>query len=384
MYDFIIKNGRIIDFETGAVGTGDIHVKDGRIVAAGTLGEDAATEIFDASGKYVVPGLIDGHVHLHFDGGIGAHADVLCPPNGVTTAVDGGSVGWQNYALFAKANALRYVTTVKGFVHLSPFGVLEAPRAETHDPETFDEDAVLRVFDAFPESVLGVKIRMDARTLEGFGTAPLKKAVAIADRVGRQGHRCIVDAHCANLPDDVAIAEVLDILRPGDILVHAFQNRGQTLFDVDGKVLPCARRAREKGVFFDCATGRIHWSFANFRRALADGFPPDIISSDVIRESCHVRPGYSVLHAMCAMLASGMEESAVLAAVTRNPARILGIENQAGTLKVGRPADIAVLDVIEKRVPLFDRFGGRVMTDRVFLPLMTMKAGEIVFRQIFF
>ena len=384
MVDFIIRNGRLIDFATGTVGTGDVHVKDGRIVAAGTFAEDAASEIFDASGKYVVPGLIDAHVHLHFDGGIGAHADVLCPPNGVTTAVDGGSAGWQNYALFAKANALRYMTTVKGFVHLSPFGVLEAPRTETHDPETFDEDAVLRVFDAFPDSVLGVKIRMDARTLEGFGTAPLKKAVAIADRVNECGRRCVVDAHCANLPDDVDLAEVLDLLRPGDILVHAFQNRGQTLFDANGKVLPCARRARDRGVFFDCATGRIHWSFANFRKALADGFPPDIISSDVIRESCHVRPGYSVLHAMCAMLASGMEEIDVLAAVTRNPARILGIDDEAGSLDIGRRADIAVLDVIEKQVPLFDRFGGRVTTERVFLPLMTMKAGEIVFRQIFF
>ena len=384
MYDFIIRNGKTINFASGSVAETDLYVKDGYIVAKGSHGEDEAAEIFDASGKYVVPGLIDAHVHLHFDAGNGANADVLCPPSGVTTAVDGGSVGWQNYALFEKVNVLRYVTSVKAFVHLSPFGVLDTVCTETHDPAAFDEEGILRTIATFQDSILGVKIRMDARTLQDFGTAPLKKAVEIADKANARGYRCLINAHCTNLPEDVDIREVLDLLRPGDILVHAFQNRGQTLFDASDKVLPEAHRARARGVVFDCCTGRIHWSFANFRKALDDGFPPDIISSDIIRESCFVRPGFSLLHAMCTILASGMDEAAILKAVTHNPASMLGIADEAGSLDIGRPADIAVFDMVDKPVPFFDRFGGEVMAERIFLPLMTLKRGEIVFRQIFF
>lgn len=384
MYDFIIRNGKRIDFTTGAVGEGDVYVKNGKIVAKGAYGEDEAHEIFDASGKYVMPGLIDAHVHLHFDGSNGAHADVLCPASGVTTAVDGGSVGWQNHALFEKVNALRYVTTVKSFLHLSPLGVLDTVRTETHDPAAFDEDMILRTIAAFPETILGLKIRMDARTLEHYRAAPLQKAVSIAEQANRLGYRCIINAHCTNLPEDLDICEVLEILRPGDILVHAFQNRGQTLFDEKGGMLACARQARERGVYFDCCTGRIHWSFENFRKALENDFLPDIISSDIIRESCFVRPGFSLIHAMCVLLAAGMDEVAILKAVTHNPARILGLDDEAGSLDVGRAADIAILDVVEKPVRWFDRFGGKVTANKIFLPLMTLKNGEIVFRQIFF
>jgi dihydroorotase len=87
---------------------------------------------------------------------------------------------------------------------------------------------------------------------------------------------------------------------------------------------------------------------------------------------------------MAALLASGMNELAILKAVTHDPARILGMENEAGSLAVGMPADIVVMDVMEKDVELFDRFGGKATAKRVFVPLMTIKKGEIVFRQIFY
>lgn len=384
MYDFIIKNGSLVDFATGETRPGDVYVKNGRIVPPGSHGPDEAAEIFDATGKYVLPGLIDSHAHVHFDGNNGAHADILCPPSGVTTVVDGGSTGWQTYPLFGSLNPVRYMTTVKSFLHLAPFGVIDTLRTETHDPADFDEEKILRTVANHPDDILGLKIRMDARTLERFGTQPLEKAVAIADKANAAGFRCIINAHYANLPDGLDVSDILATLRPGDIFVHAFQNRGQTIFDADGNVFECAKIARKRGVIFDCCTGRIHWSFANIANALVDGFPPDIISSDIIRESCFVKPGFSLIHAMTAFLACGMNEVDILRTVTVNPARLLGLNHEAGSLEAGRRADIAVMDVVDGSVPLFDRFGGAKTASRIFLPLMTVKNGEIVFRQIFF
>ncbi len=384
MYDFIIRNGLVMDFSTNTIGSEDLYVKGGKIVPKGSHGPDLAVEILDASGKYVVPGLIDAHIHVHYDGSGDAHADIICPSSGVTLAIDGGSTGWRNYPLFDKLNPLRYVTSVKSFLHLSPFGVLDHSPAESHDPEQFDEEVILSLLETYGDNIVGLKVRLDRSTLGGFGLAPLKRGLEIADKANALGRRCVVDAHCANLPESVDVRDILAMLRPGDIFVHAYQNRGQTLFDDRGRILEDAKRARDRGVLFDSSHGRIHWSLDNMRKALADGFPPDIISSDIVRPSVYTRPGFSLLHAMGLWLNVGMDPVEILKAVTWNPARILGLAGEFGVLKAGGRADIAVLDIIDTPVRLFDRFGGEIQPSKAFVPLMTLNKGEMVFRQTYF
>ena len=70
----------------------DHIIKDGVCVEPGADME--AKFVTDARGKYVLPGLIDEHVHLNVsNSNIGANADLLCIPMGVTTAVDAGTSG---------------------------------------------------------------------------------------------------------------------------------------------------------------------------------------------------------------------------------------------------------------------------------------------------
>jgi dihydroorotase len=247
-----------------------------------------------------------------------------------------------------------------------------------------DEAQILKALRKYPVVLRGLKIRMDSATLGDAGLAHLKRAVEIAQHANDLGAFCILDVHCANLPDTVDICDIAEELRPGDIFTHVFQNRKQTIFDANGKVRSGIKEARKRGVIFDCCAGRIHWSFANYRKALADGFLPDIISSDIIRESMYLKPGFSVIHAMCAMLAVGMAETEILKAVTYTPAKVLDILDGAGTLFPGHPADIAVVAIAPLKGQFFDRFGGSLETEKLFLPLMTMKGGEVVFRQIFF
>ena len=98
-YDICIINGQIVDTQTGTVTRQNLYIKNGIIVEPDRHTQNTqAEQLIDAQGKYVVPGLIDEHVHINFlNSNIGANADLLCLPMGVTTAVDPGSTGWSNF-----------------------------------------------------------------------------------------------------------------------------------------------------------------------------------------------------------------------------------------------------------------------------------------------
>jgi len=255
---------------------------------------------------------------------------------------------------------------------------------ESHDPEEFQEYRILDLFERYPKTLRGLKIRMCKSTLGDYGIAPLQRAVAIANKVEQAGHKCLVAVHYHDLPDNVRLEELLETLRPGDILAHLYQTFGQTIFTPDGKVLPAVRRARERGVIFDSANGRPHWSFSHLQRAFADGFYPDIISSDVLRFSEYGPHGCSLLHAMCVLSAAGMDEGAICRAVTQTPAHVLGVAERAGTLTPGTPADVCILDAMDSDLVFTDQHGGSRQADKMFVPLLTMREGKIAYRQIFY
>ncbi|MFN2241165.1 MAG: amidohydrolase, partial [Anaerolineae bacterium] len=68
-----ITNGRVVTVTQGIFDPGSVLVEGGRIVALGDrvmIPEDA--EIYDATGKVVMPGLVDAHCHVGlFPEGIG-------------------------------------------------------------------------------------------------------------------------------------------------------------------------------------------------------------------------------------------------------------------------------------------------------------------------
>ena len=62
MLDYVIRNGTVVD-GTGAPGfRADVGIKDGMIVAVGTVDDSGTTEL-DAEGLVVAPGIIDPHTH---------------------------------------------------------------------------------------------------------------------------------------------------------------------------------------------------------------------------------------------------------------------------------------------------------------------------------
>ena len=87
---------------------------------------------------------------------------------------------------------------------------------------------------------------------------------------------------------------------------------------------------------------------------------------------------------MSALSAAGMEVEKILKAVTYTPAKALGIADYAGVLEAGRSADIAIMDIVDSDMMLFDNYGGQKKANKLFVPLLTMKHGRVAYRQIFF
>lgn len=387
-YDYVIKNGTVVDCtaEYPTEEVKDIFIKDGKIAGESGSVEVHPDHVIDAQGKYVLPGLIDEHTHLNYLGNaMGSNADILCIPSGVTTAVDAGTAGWSNFEAFYQSNILRYTTTVKAYLHCSPYGMMGGVlHDENQDPDDFNETEILHVFQRHPDVMKGLKIRLSKGNLCAYGLSSLRRAVEIAGDIEREGYPCKVVAHVADLPEEITIPEILKILRRGDLFVHVFQPRGETIFTPEGKVRECVKQARKKGIVFDCSNGRPHWSVSTLRNAVSECFYPDIISSDVIRFSEFTKHGFSLLHAMCVCSAAGMDDKLILKAVTYNPAKILGILNSAGTLKEGTPADVCIMDIARTEQKFYDQYGGCLKSNHVFVPLLTMKSGRIAWRQIFY
>lgn len=383
-YDFIIKNGLVFDSKKAIFEKKNIFIKDGLIVA--DEDEKEAKQIIDAKGKYVLPGLIDEHAHWNLDGTIiGANADTTCIPSGVTTTVDGGTTGAAGFELFYKSNIIRYETSVYAYLNVSTFGNKSlCKHEENHDPEDFREDLIIKLFQKYPQTLRGLKVRMCQGTLENYGMSPLYKTIEFSEKLKALGFFAPVVVHYGDLPQNVKVKELFDALREGDIVAHAYQMHGETIFDTKGNVLESVKAAKERGVIIDSCNGRVHWSFENLKNGFADGFYPDIISSDLVRVSEYTRPGFSLVHAMTVLSAAGMPTEKVLQAVTYHPAKAIGITEKAGMLKAGMPADIAIFDIKENPQELTDMFGGTCKGNKMFLPLLTMKQGRVAYRQIFY
>ena len=143
-------------------------------------------------------------------------------------------------------------------------------------------------------------------------------------------------------------SDVVDMLRPGDILTHCYRPEPNSAIGADGKVLDAVLRARERGVLFDIAHGMGAFGYETAEAALKDGFKPDLISSDV-----HViaieGPGYDLLHTMSKLLNCGLSLAEVIGMSTSRPA--LAIRRpDLGHLGVGAAADITVLREVEQRL----------------------------------
>ena len=383
--DMIIRNGQVFDSVNAKFEKKDIGIHQGVFVA---LDEDTqSNNEVDAEGNYVVPGIIDEHAHLNLYGTIiGANADTVCIPNGITTACDGGTCGSSNFEQFYMSNIIRYESTVYSYLNVSTFGNKSlCKHEEDHDPADFREDLIDSLFEKYPQVLRGLKVRMCKETLGDHGISPLHAGIEMSEHLKAKGYHCPVAIHYDDLPENVTVKELFGTMRKDDVIAHVFQTKAETIFDENGKIKDCVWDAKKRGVYMDDCHGRVHWSYPNLQNAFSQSFYPDIISSDLVRVSEYTRPGFSLLYAMSVNSAAGMPTEKILQSVTYTPAKALGIEEKAGVIREGAPADVAILDIRDVKDKTFtDNYGNSISGNKLFVPLMTVKGGRTAYRQIFF
>ena len=336
----VLRGGRVIDPSQDIDTVLDILLDDNTIVE---VGERAATptgaRILDLAGKIVTPGWIDIHAHVYWGATTwGILADPLCLASGVTTIVDAGSPGWANFAGFNEWIAKPAVTRVLTFVHISGIGLTYGPLGEMEDIRYASPELTADTINAHPEVTTGVKVRQGRGQVGANGVMPLRKAIEAAEAASTR-----VMTH---IGAGVPLPDVLGLMRAGDIVTHCFQGRGDTIFGDDAQLLPEVHDARERGIIFDVGHGGGSFHFPTGRRAIENGFLPDVISSDLHSLSVE-GPVFDMPTTASKFINIGMSLPDVIAAVTIAPARSIGRDDTLGSLRPGGVADIAVFDLKE-------------------------------------
>ena len=360
--DLILRGGRVIDPASNLDATCDVGFAAGRVAALAPHIDESATAEHDVTGKLVIPGMVDLHTHVYWGGtSIGVDAEPIARRSGTTTFIDAGTAGPANFPGFRKHVIEPSPVRILAFLNVSFAGIFAFSKTvmvgESSNLQLLDLHECVRVARENPDLIVGVKVRVGRGAGGSSGIAPLDMALEVAEELGLP-----LMAHIDHPPP--TRREVLDRLRPGDILTHCYRNFPNSLLRGDGGVRDEALRARERGVFFDIGHGAGSFGFHACRGLLAAGFRPDAISSDV-----HVLnvdgPAFDLLETMSKFLVLGMDLGAIVAAVTCAPARAIR-RPSLGTLAPGSEGDATILDIEDGSFAMHDTQGVRLDADRRF------------------
>lgn len=371
-YDLVIANGEVVDPSQKLRAKRDIGVRFGQIAAVTTsISADRSVQRIDAAGKLVTPGLIDLHTHLCPHLGIGLPADELVPITATTTAVSAGDAGAHTFGNFRHGVVPQSRTRLFGFVHIASIGLAGglAP-GEMLNIDYAIVDACAKVVAENADLVLGVKVRITDRVVGQNGLEPLRRAIRAAEVAGKQFR---VMCHIGAAPG--SLSDLLDLLRPGDILTHSYSGAGNNTVQ-NGRVLPAALAAKRRGVIVDVGHGGGSFDYTVCEPALQQGFTPDTISSDIHAVSINT-PGYPTLPwVMSKFLNLGLPLEEVVARATVEPAKVVGKVPGLGTLQVGAPADIAIFDLVDGPVEFVDTRKNKRPGTRKLVPVLTVRGGR--------
>ena len=367
--DIAIINGTVLDPATNTKELGSVFIKDGLILQA--RGDEAARRAFDASGMYIMPGLIDSHTHTYVGGSdIGTNPAISMIPQGVTMAVDAGSAGTGTLPGLIQEMATAPLR-MKALLNVTPTGLATYRVPSRVNPAEWDVSRIARAFRDYGPWLTGLKILAGKESMDAL--VPLDAALALAADVGVP-----LAVHCTNPPE--SLGAVCDRLRPGDILVHCFHGKGSTILGGNGKVRPEILAARERGVVIDASNGSGHFSFSVAEAALAQGFLPDVIASDLTSGTAYEEPVYGLPHIMSKYLALGMSLMDVVRCCTSAAAIVCGCAGSLGTLAPGALGDLTVLEEVRKEVVFYDTAGDHRTGTKYLVPRLTVIRGEVLFR----
>lgn len=364
-YDLVIKGGRVIDPSLRLDAVRDIGITNGRIAAVEASLAADATETIDARGKLVVPGLIDIHTHA----GRIKEGPSLCLADGVTGFIDAGSQGADAIAdPVAIAKSAPQVARV--LVNIGRAGIL--PAGDTMDLAHADVNAAREAIARHRDTIVGVKARLSRDVAGPNDYEVLRRARDIASAIPGLSVMIHMGQTMTPLP------RLMDLLRPGDVVTHMFAPPPNSIIDERGRILPEVLAARRRGVWFDVGNGRTgHLRWDIVERVIQAGFWPDTFSTDWTPEG-RTAQVFNFPNVMSKFLDYGMSLEQVIARATLNPSRVFDVFRDRGTLNVGAPADIAVLELREGTFEFVDNFTNTRTGRQKLFPSATVLGGKRV------
>jgi dihydroorotase len=371
-YDLVLKGGRVVDERNGIDGRFDVAVTGGKIAALAPVIEPGNAALRDVCGCIVAPGLIDIHTHVyHKATSLSVDPGFIARRSACTTLVDAGSAGAGNYDGFRDYVMAHSPYRIFAFLNISFPGIFGFDKDVSIGEATLREmlpvHRCVAKIEANRDRLIGVKVRIGGNVTGALGLGALELAIEAATAVDLP-----LMTHIGPAPP--SYADVVKLLRPGDILTHCYRPDPNSAIDQNGKVIEAVQAARGRGVLFDIAHGMGAFGYDTAEAALRDGFKPDLISSDV-----HViavdGPGYDLLHTMSKLLNCGLTLAEVIGMSTSRPA--LAIRRpELGHLGVGAPADITVLRQCESDYVFADVLGTRRQGSTLLQPVAVYLGGR--------
>lgn len=361
-YELVIKGGRVIDPSIGLDAIRDVAIAGGRIVAVEPNIAANAPDTIDARGKIVAPGLIDIHSHA----GRSKEGPLLCLQDGVTGWVDAGSAGADNIDTIA-AVARGAPQIGRLLVNIARSGI--APGGELHDINRANVALARGAIARHRDVVVGVKARLSNDVAGANDLEALRRAQEAAAPF--------------NLPVMIHVGQnfspmraILPLLKRGDIVTHMYAPPPNSILDDQWRLIPDVAAARRRGVIFDFGNGVSgHFTWEMVERTMKQGFWPDTISTDwnVLSRTTGVVDFPNV---MSRFLMFGMPLSQVIACATVNAARVFPAFDDRGTLNVGAPADVAIMELRDGTFEFVDNYKGKRSGKQCLFPIATVLNGK--------
>ncbi len=365
-YDLLIKGGRVLDPSVRLDAVRDLGIAGGRIVAIEPSIAASAAETLDARGKLVVPGLIDIHTHAARD----KAGPPMCLADGVTGWIDAGSAGADNLEP-AIAVAMGSVQPGRVLVNIGRTGII--PEGDTKDLSLADVGAARAAIERHRDYVVGVKARLSANVAGMNDYEVLRRT---AEAAGPSGVAVMIHMGQTASP----LSKLLPLLKRGDVVTHMFAPPPNGILDDAGRILPEVLAARRRGVWFDVGngvSGHLRWDVVE--QVMRAGFWPDTISTDwnVTSKTTGV---VDLPNCLSKYLGYGMSVSDVIACATVGAARTFDVFRDRGTLNVGAPADVAVLELRDGEFEFIDNYENKIKGGQRLFPFATVLGGKRVAR----
>ncbi len=365
----ILRGGRIIDPSQGLDKFTDLTITDGKVAAIGDAESSADADVVDVSGMIVTPGWIDIHVHAYGDLGF-AYPDYIGIYGGVTTFVDAGGPGFGSFPEFKALMTDATVTDLYCGPYVRPMGIVSSSYIEG-DVRTLGAWDIAAWLDIVNEDrEVFAYLKLGAFGDHDWGPLRLGKGAAQILELPTYTH--IGDFQVEQRRDTTGPA--FEVAERGDMITHIYHGNPGTILDEDGKIRREVRSAQKRGVLFDIGMGSTNFSFDIAEKAIAQDLLFHTISSD-LQQFNVMHPVYSFTNVLTCILALGIELEKIIECITIAPARAIGIDGHAGSLAVGRSADVSVMKIEDGEFELEDCEQQTRKSDRQIVPVMAFKRG---------